>query len=238
MRCRWEQRVGPKTRVQRVLPDNCADVLVFADGRAVLVGPATGVEVPALPAGTLVRGLRFEPHALGAVFGLDAAELTDQTVALDAVLRPALARAVAEAAWGADLLGGVAGLGGAAGWLARRWQDVRPDRATVGIVQALTTPEPALGTGAVRVETVAERLGFSPRHLRRLIRAETGLTPKTLHRVARLHDFLRRAEAGRLPVGLAAAAAGYADQPHASREVRALTGLSPRQLLAERGAHR
>lgn len=212
--------MGGSFHVQRVIPDNCADILVLANGQATLVGPATGVEVPTLPAGTLIRGLRFEPYALGAVFGLDAAELTNRTVDLDAVLRPALARAVAESTWDP----------GADGWLARHWQHVRPDQATIGIVRALTRP------GQAGVEAAAGEVGFSVRHLRRLVRAETGLTPKTLHRVARLHDFLRRAEVDRVPVGPAAAAAGYADQPHVSREIRALTGLSPRGLLTERAA--
>jgi AraC-like DNA-binding protein len=221
LRCAWEQQIGQETLVQRVLPDNCADVLVGTDGKAILVGPATSVELPALPPGTHLRGLRFEPYAIRTVFGLDADELTNRTLPLDAVFPDGLTRAIAEAA---------AGTGGASSWLARHWHDVRPDWATVRIVRGLTEPGPAA------VEAVAERTGYSTRNLRRVVRAETGLSPKTLYRVARLHEFLHQAEAGGLPIGAAAAAAGYADQPHATREVRALTGLSPRRLLAERAA--
>ncbi|MFG1927560.1 helix-turn-helix domain-containing protein [Cryptosporangium sp. NPDC048952] len=209
VRCAWEQE--STGHVQRVLPDNCADILVTADGRAVLVGPPTQVELPRLATGVRIHGLRIEPYAIRTVFGLDADELTDRTLPLEAVLGDGVARRVAEAVWeGTDL----------------PWQDVRPDEPTVGIVRALTGP------GAPSVDAVADRAGYSPRHLRRLVRTETGLSPKTLQRVARLHEFLGRAEFA--PVGAAAVAAGYADQPHATREIRALTGLTPRQLIAER----
>ncbi|GAA0272640.1 helix-turn-helix domain-containing protein [Cryptosporangium japonicum] len=210
VRCGWSQEISGTDHVQRVLPDNCADVLVRADGRAVLVGPSTKVELPRLVAGTRIVGLRIEPYAVRTIFGLDADELTDRTFGLDTLLGDRAARRLAEEVWDG---------------VPRSWRDLRPEKATVGIVEALTSP------GAPSVDTIAERAGYSPRHLRRLVRAETGLGPKTLQRVARLHQFLNRADAG---LGPAAAAAGYADQSHATREIRALTGLTPRRLLAER----
>lgn len=185
-------------------------------GRVLVVGPATRAALPRLPRGTRIRALRFEPFAVRTAFGVDAEELTDRTLSLDAVVGDRAARRLAEGVWTG------------AGELLSRWRDLRPDRVTAGIVRALTAP------GARGVDAVAERAGFSPRHVRRLVRAETGLSPKTLHRVARLHEFLRRAEDERATLGAAAMAAGYADQPHASREIRVLTGLTPGRLLAER----
>jgi AraC-like DNA-binding protein len=85
---------------------------------------------------------------------------------------------------------------------------------------------------------VAAVLGLSERHLRRLVLAHTGLEPRTFRRVARFQRFLRLADrAGGPPDGspaALAARAGYADQAHLSREVRALSGLTPAALLAER----
>ncbi|GAA3393969.1 helix-turn-helix domain-containing protein [Cryptosporangium minutisporangium] len=244
VRCAWEQHITAAPLTHRVIPDNCADILVGADGNAQLVGPATGVDLPHFPSGTLIRGLRFEPFAIRTAFGVEADELTNRTIPLDAVLDGRSARLVAEAVWlgvGAARPGPARAIrpeltadrresAAAFARLGVRWRDARPERATVGIVRELTT------AGTPSVDAVADRSGYSPRHLRRLVRAETGLTPKTLHRVARVHAFLRWAEEGGLPVGAAAAAAGYADQPHASREIRALTGLTPRGLLAERAA--
>ena len=64
-----------------------------------------------------------------------------------------------------------------------------------------------------------------------------GLGPKALQRVARLHRFLALAERpGARQLAVAAVEAGYADQSHLTREVRALSGLPPAALLAERAA--
>ena len=81
---------------------------------------------------------------------------------------------------------------------------------------------------------VAERVGLSTRQLRRALLAEVGLGPKTFQRIGRLQRFLALARSGRAD-GLAelAAHSGYADQPHLSREARALSGLTPVELLAE-----
>ena len=95
--------------------------------------------------------------------------------------------------------------------------------------------------GRLRVAELARRVGWSERHLTARFRAETGLGPKEAARVVRF-DGARRALAGRVargaPPDLAAlaAAAGYADQSHLTRDWRAFTGLSPlRWLDAEFG---
>ena len=56
-----------------------------------------------------------------------------------------------------------------------------------------------------------------------------GYGPRTLARVLRLQQAVVLLRSGR-PVVEVATAAGYADQPHLSREVRALTGRTPREL--------
>lgn len=92
------------------------------------------------------------------------------------------------------------------------------------------------GRGSLRVREVADRVGWSPRRLTERVRAETGLTPKQVARVARF-DAARRALAGRaargLPLDLAGSAPawGYADQAHLTREWRDPTGLPPTAWL-------
>jgi AraC-like DNA-binding protein len=87
--------------------------------------------------------------------------------------------------------------------------------------------------GRLRVADVARRVGWSERHLTARFRAETGLGPKQAARVVRF-DRARRALAARPRPGLAglAAATGYADQAHLTRDWRAFTGLSPLGWLA------
>lgn len=225
VRCWWEQRVDERADgyVQRVLPDACADLIVAADGGATVVGPATATVLPRLRGGERLRGLRIRPAAIGTVLGLPAYELRDLQVPLGEVLPAAEAGRIADAvrcgrSWSAAL-------------------DRRPgDRRAEYAVRRL------METGG-RVADVAGETNLSERQLRRLILARTGLEPRTLRRVARLQRFLTlsdRAAAPPGPIGpkrsLAglAAAAGYADQAHLSREVRALAGLTPAALLAER----
>jgi AraC-like DNA-binding protein len=61
-----------------------------------------------------------------------------------------------------------------------------------------------------------------------------GLHPKRFQRIARLRRAVVAAKAG---TSLAAAAVegGYADQAHFNREIKQLTGASPRRLLPNVG---
>jgi len=52
--------------------------------------------------------------------------------------------------------------------------------------------------------------------------------------VLRFQRFMAQLGRPRVELAGAAAAAGYADQSHLSREARRLSGLSPRQLLGHR----
>jgi transcriptional regulator GlxA family with amidase domain len=84
-----------------------------------------------------------------------------------------------------------------------------------------------------RVEDLAHHLDWSKRRLHRRFTAALGYGPKTFQRVLRLQRTLALAghSQGREPLAALALAAGYADQAHMSREVRALAGQSPRHLL-------
>ena len=78
------------------------------------------------------------------------------------------------------------------------------------------------------------QLDMPERSLRRLCHAQFGYGPKTLERVLRFQRLLALARSDR-QAGLAALAAdaGYADQAHLSREVRALCGITPRAALQQ-----
>ena len=53
--CVWEQRIHAD-RIQRVLPDGHADVLLYGSGEVELVGIYDHVALPKLPRGTVIRG--------------------------------------------------------------------------------------------------------------------------------------------------------------------------------------
>jgi AraC-like DNA-binding protein len=174
--------------------------------------------------------LSLTPLGARALLGLPAGELFDVDAHLDDVL-------------GRDALELTDRLRGARSWPARfaalehvLLRHVRADAAmTAEVAEAwrLTTA----GGGRLRVEEIAERVGWSARHLGERFRTELGLAPKEAARVARF-DRARRMLAARVVAGgppdLAALAfaTGFADQAHLTREWRAFSGLPPTRWLA------
>ena len=79
---------------------------------------------------------------------------------------------------------------------------------------------------------LAGRLGISERQLRRRFQSAAGYPPRTLARVLRLQRFLSLAERDGRDLARLAADAGYADQPHLTRDCTRLTGLPAAALLA------
>jgi AraC-like DNA-binding protein len=204
--CCWEQRVGVD-RVQRVLPDGHADVLLYDEGRIEVVGLHDEVDLPFLPAGTWIRGIRLQPHAVATAFHLDASSLRNRTMPLE------------------DVLGSRA---------ARRLVDPNQQDAWVRSMEPSPRVEHAVRLLAMHtVDGAAGALGLTSRQLRRVVLAEVGLTPKAFQRVLRMQRFLSAMEqVGEL--ANAAAHAGYADQSHMTREVRSLAGVTPARLLQHR----
>ncbi len=89
------------------------------------------------------------------------------------------------------------------------------------------------------VSVVADDLGISERHLRRLFQDTLGVGPKTFAKLARFRAALRAARGARPPSwAQIAMTAGYYDQAHLIAEFRGITGVTPRALLDElRSSH-
>ncbi|MEV6906154.1 AraC family transcriptional regulator [Amycolatopsis sp. NPDC051071] len=85
-----------------------------------------------------------------------------------------------------------------------------------------------LSAGPVRVDALAEEIGWSRQHLKVRFREQIGLNPKTVGRIARLNrtmELLNRVS----PPSWSEIAylGGYSDQAHLIRDFRALTGCTP-----------
>jgi len=134
-----------------------------------------------------------------------------------------------------------------AGQLMARCQASRGDLAVIGVLTAAAETR-VLAADAVPLaarlaelvdrdlpaEEIANRVGLSPRQLHHLCVDRFGLPPSVLRRTSRLHRAARLYQAagpGRRLADLAQAA-GYADQAHLSRELRSLTGLTPRTAFS------
>jgi AraC-like DNA-binding protein len=204
--CCWEQRISTG-RVQRVVPDGRADVLVIDSDRIEVVGLYDRVDLPLLPQGTWIRGIRLKPQAVAAAFRIDASSLRNRTLPVEDVL-------------GAHLAHHLLDPRGRDAWI----RSIQPPARVVCAVRLLRTRP---------VDATAEALGLSPRQLQRVLVADVGLAPKVFQRVLRMQRFLAAAER-RASLADVATEAGYADQSHMTREVRSLAGLSPLRLLQER----
>jgi AraC-like DNA-binding protein len=229
--CLWRrERWRPPDSDLGVLPDGRVDVIWAADGEVVVAGPQQRPLGRPLPPELVVVGVRF-PLGIGPrLLGVPAHELADMHIRLDAIdTRPAamLLRDLATIEDPAEAPARIAGA------VARRVDSCRsPDPIVQQAVTLLERP-------GARVRRVADQLALSERHLQRRFREFVGYGPKTLQRVLRLQRLLRALEHGRdQEGGLAriAAAIGYSDQAHLTRETRDLSGHSPVGLERALGA--
>jgi len=83
-----------------------------------------------------------------------------------------------------------------------------------------------------RVAQVCGEFGLSERALQRLVHRRIGLTPKWLIQRRRLQEAAERLRTSGTSLADVAAALGYADQPHFSRDFSAVTGMTPREFAA------
>jgi AraC-like DNA-binding protein len=89
--------------------------------------------------------------------------------------------------------------------------------------------------GAAPVGDIARTIGWTRQHLARRFTAEYGLSPKLAGRIVRFDRARRMVEraAGDDPLARIAAAAGYYDQAHMTREFSELAGVPPGRLLRD-----
>ena len=243
-RCVWMQAIaadsgGPAT----VVPDGCVDIL-WRNGRLSVAGPDMTASSPVLRPGSTVVGLRFQPGAARAWLGLPMREIVGREVLLED-LWGYRARKLAERLLGAPDPGRQAAL---------LQSLLLPDRARVASpaaeAAAMIHLLHATEYGAPgSVTALRAELALSERTLRRRSEALFGYGPRTLGRILRFQHFQALVhrpgpgslvesdgcEDGPIGTGLAAlaAAAGYADQAHLSREVRALVGMTPRAFVRQ-----
>ncbi len=239
--CTWTRIVGARTENERdpIIPDGCVDVIAYGDAPPHVAGPATETQWVALPPGSVITGIRFCPAAARDILHCSMEDLRNAEADLAAVCdgRGVALRHDLDAASTPhdkrDVL--------------ERWTRDQL-RAGRGRDAAVVTAARLLARAGSTVDDAAVQLGWSVRRLHRQFVAACGYGPKLLQRVLRLQRALRLAhgpervtdDASHRAGGLAtpgsltalAAAAGYADQAHMTREFRALTGFTPRDYLS------
>ena len=211
-----------------VVPDGFVDLL-WRDDRLSVAGPDITAAHPELRPGTTVLGLRFMPGAAATSLRLPLTEVIGREVPMAEI-------------WGSRV---------------NRFADRIGSAPTVAeklrAFQALLTDEAPMlerpcRDGAmiftfIRADTehegrkimaLRDRLGVSERTLRRRCRELFGYGPKTLDRILRFQRFQALAQSDAAE-GLAVLAlrAGYADQPHLTREIQSLCGMTAGEFVRQ-----
>jgi AraC-like DNA-binding protein len=165
--------------------------------------------------------IRLGPVAAAAVLG-ESAELTGTVVSLEDV-------------WGPDAGRAEDRLRAAASWderfaIAAEFLRRRPGaRRRVDPEVAHAWRRTLAGRGRVRVDGLADEVGWSRKRLWSRFRAQLGTTPKRAARLVRFDHAAHLLVAGH-PAADVAARSGYVDQSHLHRDVRMFTGLTPAAL--------
>jgi AraC-like DNA-binding protein len=219
----WSRTVPADGTLAPVLPDGCVDLL-WSDGQLMIAGPDTAAHTSAAPPGAVFAGVRFAPGTGPSIIGVRGDEIRDRRVPLDSVVGTAMCRWATDVMSPAHSAADRPALEAALESVAAEWFRVAPspDPVMTGIVAALRA--------GANVAATADAVGIGMRALHRRCLPALGYGPKTLAKIFRLNRALDLARIG-TPLATVAATAGYADQAHLSREVKALAGVPLRRLL-------
>jgi AraC-like DNA-binding protein len=162
--------------------------------------------------------IRLEPVVAAAVLG-PSTELSGTLAALDDV-------------WGRDAGRAENRLRAAASWderfaiAAEILGERLGARLPVDPEVAHTWRRTLASRGRVRVEDLADEVGWSRKRLWSRFRSQLGISPKRAARLVRFDHAAHLLAAGHAPAGVAIES-GYVDQSHLHRDVRAFAGLTP-----------
>ncbi|MBG0832785.1 AraC family transcriptional regulator [Planomonospora sp. ID67723] len=228
-----ERYEEPLTRRQ---PPFAGVVVIFGFGEPLgLSGPGTRGRLASFAGGLhttyvdtttagVAEGVQVNLTPLGArrLFGLPMSELANRVLSLDDVLGP----------WAGTAVERLAATPGRHDRLALL------DALLTRRIHAAPDPDPRVrwawqrlraARGALPIAELTGELGWSHRHLVSRFHDQIGMSPKAVARVMRFEHAAARLRAG-LPAADTAAACGYYDQAHMSRDFRAMAGTTPRQL--------
>jgi len=220
----WINRPGVAGAEQHVLPDGCID-LIFrggADGGRLFASALIERPAPIGAASSWFVGVRFRPAMARAILDIDPVDCRDRDLPAPAIdtgfgaLEQRLMDCTSADAAFVVLRHAVDGR------LAQQNGAGAPRRVQEAIA--------ALARGS-EVHTVARAVGMSERSLHRDVVRWSGLAPKSLARILRMQRCLAALRAGRTPLALLALRLGYADQAHMTRELKALAGVTPREVV-------
>lgn len=237
VRCLWHLTVAADAEhLQTVYPDGCCELIAHRGVPMQAFSEENGwraqpVAIFAAQQRSAVRlaargdadclGVRLQPAASAALFDVPLAELRDRIVDL-AAIDPGFAARFLAAAAAPDIEGSAVRVFALIERrLASSFIDARIERAVAAL-------EASAGVGPVA--HVIATSGMSERAFQVAFRQQTGLSAKEFARILRLQATIRMLDGGGHSVADLAIERGFADQAHATREVRRVTGTTPAKL--------
>lgn len=226
--------------LERVIPETGTSLCfecVRGEGGAVhapvvaVMGPIGKVRVYRPRSGVHLVGVRLRTEWCETVLGVrpaDHLDAVDDGVAALATHVPGLRERLVRTASDGEALAVLTAA------VHDAWRTAVPSR-TARLAHAALEPMRTLPAPSPGELDAAGRLGVSARHLRRVVGETCPGGLKGFHRVRRLHHAVSLTASAR-PGGWSALAlrAGFYDQAHMIREFRALAGVTPVALRAER----
>jgi AraC-like DNA-binding protein len=219
--CTWVRlvRLNPSASCDLILPDGCADIIVYDDCPPTVAAPDAMTRRVQLRDGMLITGIRLRPGAWHAVFGCSAFQFLNGAPLLSDIAPGArqLHQAVLQSGNLADRLAALEA------WVRDALVRATSDDHTIVAACRMLTADPV-----VAISAIADSMDWNVRTMHRRFLAACGYGPKHFQKIMRIQAVLRTAQA--IPsAGLAelAIAAGFADQAHMTRDFRSITGLTP-----------
>jgi AraC-like DNA-binding protein len=220
-----------------VPPSTVMLVVEFGDGRLVVEDTAGRQRRGSLAAGLApgavrvrARGVecvqvRLSPAAAHAVLGTSPAGLSHTVATLEDLWGPDAARIeeqLRETPSWEDRFGIIDAA------LARRHDAGTPVSPEI----AFAWERMVATRGLIRVDELADEVGWSRKRLWARFRSQVGLTPKRAAKLVRFDHAAHHLAAGGSPARVAAES-GYADQSHLHREVREFTEMTPAAVAGQ-----
>jgi len=208
-----------------ILPDGCADIMAYDNQPPLVAGPDAVTRRVKLRDGLVITGIRLRPGACRAILGCPAERLVNGSMPLSDIATGAteLHRRLLLSD---NLFGRLA--------LLENWVRFVLERATANDRAVIAACRLLGANPKIEIGDVARRLGWNVRMIHRQFIAACGYSPKHFQRIMRMQGALRVAHS--MPVarlGDLAAAAGYSDQAHMTRDFRDITGFTPAAYFAD-----
>lgn len=242
----WATRRATQSPPERVLPDGSCELIWQLAAPMQRLDSASARQPASFVFGQIERAIRLQstgaidlfgarlaPVGVAALWGMDARSLGPTERALDELFssrRALSADQLREASGATDSAAFEARCVLAAQWLRTH---VRT-RAPIDVRRVLAAL-PRMTQVGVDLSEVARASGVSRRGLERAFRTAVGLSPAVYLRLRRIDACSAELRRGVARLSEIAAAAGYADQAHFSREFREIAGVSPAAYRAEQG---